>query len=86
MTRQLSPQTHKLLSRLLPQADVDTQAFVDIRRQIHANPELGFEVNATSELVANLLRSWGYEVHTGIGRTGIVAQLRLGSGTRRLTR
>ncbi|HEX7865933.1 MAG TPA: M20 aminoacylase family protein [Variovorax sp.] len=84
MTRELSPQTTKLLSRLLPQADVDTQAFVDIRRQIHANPELGFEVNATSELVANLLRSWGYEVHTGIGKTGIVAQLKLGSGTRRL--
>jgi len=84
MTRELSPQTTRLLSRLLPQADVDTQAFVDIRRQIHANPELGFEVNATGELVANLLREWGYEVHTGIGKTGIVAQLKVGSGTRRL--
>jgi hippurate hydrolase len=82
MTRELSLQTSKLLSRLLPPAE--TQAFIDIRRQIHANPELGFEVNATSTLVANLLREWGYEVHTGIGKTGVVAQLKLGNGTRRL--
>ena len=82
MTRELSLQTTHLLSRLLPPAD--TQTFIDIRRQIHANPELGFEVNATSELVAGLLREWGYDVHTGIGRTGIVAQLKLGRGTRRL--
>ncbi|MCT8177207.1 MULTISPECIES: M20 aminoacylase family protein [unclassified Variovorax] len=84
MTRELSLQTTKLLSRLLPPIEIDTEAFVDIRRRIHAEPELGFEVSATSELVARLLREWGYEVHTGIGRTGVVGQLRLGSGTRRL--
>jgi len=77
-------QTTKLLSRLLPPIEIDTEAFVDIRRRIHAEPELGFEVSATSELVARLLREWGYEVHTGIGKTGVVGQLKLGSGTRRL--
>lgn len=82
MTRPLSPHTQHLLSRLL--SDADTETFIGIRRQIHANPELGFEVGATGRLVADLLRSWGYEVHTGIGRTGIVAQLQVGTGTRKL--
>jgi hippurate hydrolase len=47
MTRELSLQTSKLLSRLLPPAE--TQAFIDIRRQIHAEPELGYEEHATSD-------------------------------------
>ena len=64
--------------------DIDTETFVGIRRQIHAEPELGFEVGATSRLVASLLESWGYEVHTGIGRSGVVGQLRRGQGSRRL--
>lgn len=55
-----------------------------LRQDIHAHPELGFEENRTSSLVAQALRDWGYEVHTGIGRTGVVGVLRNGSSTRRL--
>ncbi|MFJ4291844.1 M20 aminoacylase family protein [Cupriavidus sp. NPDC089707] len=63
---------------------IDTAKFVDIRRQLHAYPELGFEVGATSKLVASLLAEWGYQVHTGIGRSGVVAQMKQGSSARRL--
>jgi hippurate hydrolase len=31
--------------------------------------------------VADRLQAWGYEVHRGLGGTGVVATLRAGSGT-----
>ena len=57
---------------------------VDIRHQIHQNPELGFEEVATSDLVAERLVRWGYEVHRGLGKTGVVGTLKVGNGTKRL--
>ena len=52
-----------------------------IRRDLHANPELGLEEFRTAEIVAQKLASWGIEVHRGIGRTGVVGVLRKGTGT-----
>ncbi len=52
------------------------------RRDIHAHPELGFEEERTSALVAQKLAAFGCEVHRGIGRTGIVARLTSGNGPR----
>ena len=52
------------------------------RRDIHAHPELGFEETRTSNLVAEKLRSFGLEVHRGIGKTGVVGVLRAGSAGR----
>ncbi len=52
----------------------------DIRRDIHANPELGLEEHRTADLVARTLEKWGIEVHRGIGKTGIVGVLRNGDG------
>jgi hippurate hydrolase len=43
-----------------------------IRRDLHAHPELGFEEHRTAALVAERLHHWGIEVHTGVGRTGVV--------------
>lgn len=43
------------------------------RQRIHAWPELGFEEERTSALVAQVLRGLGLEVHTGLGGTGVVA-------------
>ena len=48
------------------------------RRDLHANPELGFAETRTAGVVADHLRSLGLEVHTGIGRTGVVGILRGG--------
>src|SRR5450759_1377753 len=44
----------------------------DIRHDIHAHPELGFNEQRTSDLVAAKLESWGIEVHRGIAKTGLV--------------
>ena len=50
---------------------------VAIRRDIHANPELGYLETRTSALVAERLRSYGVdEVHTGIAKTGLVGVIK----------
>ena len=50
------------------------------RRHLHERPELGFEEHETAAFVAEKLRGFGCdEVHTGIGRTGVVAVIRGGA-------
>lgn len=48
----------------------------DWRRDFHAHPELGYEEERTSAIVASKLESWGIDVHRGIARTGVVGVLR----------
>lgn len=50
------------------------------RRDIHQNPELGFEEIRTANLVATELRSMGLEAEVGVGRTGVVARIGNGRG------
>jgi len=45
------------------------------RRDIHANPELGFEEYRTSDLVAGKLGEFGITVHRGLAGTGVVGTL-----------
>jgi hippurate hydrolase len=48
-----------------------------LRRDLHAHPELGFEERYTAARVAEALKLCGVdEVHTGIGKTGVVAVVR----------
>ncbi|KWV48949.1 amidohydrolase [Bradyrhizobium macuxiense] len=49
---------------------------IDIRHQIHRNPEVGFEETRTAALVAEKLRAFGLEVTEGIAKTGVVATLK----------
>lgn len=65
-----------MAAMLLPEVQAIEGEMVALRRQIHANPELGFQEHETSALVADRLQAWGYEVHRGVGRTGVVAVLR----------
>ena len=53
-----------------------------IRRDIHANPELGLETHRTADIVAKLLQSWGIEVHRLVKNAGVVGVLRSGNGPR----
>jgi hippurate hydrolase len=55
---------------------------IGLRQHIHQHPELAFEEHATSDLVAERLAAWGYELHRGLGGTGVVGRLRHGSGSR----
>ena len=52
------------------------------RRDIHAHPELGFEEERTSALVAQRLKEFGCEVTTGIAKTGVVGTIRVGNSPR----
>ncbi len=54
------------------------------RRHIHQHPELAFAEHGTADFVAGKLQAFGYEVTRGIGQTGLVAQLRVGQGSKRL--
>ncbi|MBL0943200.1 MAG: amidohydrolase [Hydrogenophaga sp.] len=48
-----------------------------LRRDLHAHPELGFEERYTSQRVVESLKVCGVdEIHTGIGKTGVVAVVR----------
>ncbi|HJP69277.1 MAG TPA: amidohydrolase, partial [Sphingomicrobium sp.] len=64
--------------------DVDDliDALVDFRRDLHANPELGFSEHRTSQRIASLLADAGIEVHRTIGGTGLVGVLSAGSSDR----
>ena len=45
------------------------------RHDFHRHPETAFQEHRTSARVAELLKSWGLEVHTGLAGTGVVAVL-----------
>ncbi len=57
--------------------DIETlrEEMITLRRDIHQHPELGFEVQRTAGLVAEYLENIGLTVKTGIGKTGVVADL-----------
>ncbi|HEY6807903.1 MAG TPA: M20 family metallopeptidase [Gemmatimonadales bacterium] len=51
---------------------VDRDGLVATRRDLHAHPELGFEERRTGGIVAERLGALGYQVKTGVGKTGVV--------------
>lgn len=53
---------------------------VAIYQDLHAHPELAFQETRTATIVAGLLAEWGFEVHTGVGGTGVVGVLNNGPG------
>jgi len=62
---------HRAVDDLLPD-------LVALRRDLHANPELGFREHRTAGIVASALRLLGLEVHEGLAGTGVVGTLRHG--------
>ncbi|MGB6605576.1 MAG: M20 aminoacylase family protein [Steroidobacteraceae bacterium] len=57
-------------------------ALETLRRDLHAHPELGYEEQRTSDLIAATLEGWGIPVHRGLGKTGVVGVVRHGSSPR----
>lgn len=53
---------------------------VEMRRHLHEQPELSFHEHKTAGLMADRLGTLGYKVTTGVGKTGVIADI--GSGTR----
>ncbi len=61
---------------MLKKAEEIKDEIIRLRRDIHANPELGFEEVRTAALVADTLAEIGYDdVKTQVGRTGVTAQI-----------
>lgn len=48
---------------------------IEIRRNIHQHPELGFLEHRTAALVADVLGSLGIDVQTGVGKTGVIGNM-----------
>ncbi|GLR09932.1 peptidase M20 [Mixta theicola] len=53
---------------------------VQWRRQLHAQPELGYQEQHTAHFVAEQLRSFGLQVATGLAKTGVIGTLECGPG------
>ncbi|CAJ0902679.1 Hippurate hydrolase [Ralstonia sp. LMG 32965] len=66
--------------KLIPEIQAAQPEIQALRRDIHAHPELCFEEQRTSDLVAAKLAEWGIEVHRGLGKTGLVGVIRNGEG------
>ena len=49
-------------------------------KDVHSHPELSMQETRTAGLAADRLRTAGYDVTTGVGKTGVVGLLRNGEG------
>jgi amidohydrolase len=63
----------KNLDQLIPELEA-------LYKDVHAHPELSMQETRTAGLAADRLRTAGYEVATGVGKTGVVGLLRNGDG------
>ena len=59
-----------MIHPLLQSTQRDAPEFVALRRAIHQHPELGLHEVRTSDLIAQRLGEWGYDVHRGLATTG----------------
>ncbi|TPG65587.1 amidohydrolase [Hymenobacter nivis] len=71
-------QNAALDARIAKLAAAEEAKVIAWRRDLHEHPELGNEENRTAALVAAHLKSLGFEVTTGVARTGVVGILRGG--------
>ncbi len=60
---------------ILPEVEKISEKIIQTRRDIHQNPELGFQEFRTSALIAKRLEAIGLEVKTGVGKTGVTGTL-----------
>lgn len=63
-------------NQLLRTVDDVKADVIEWRRDFHKYPEVGFELERTAKIVANLLKSWGVEVREKVGVSGVVGLLK----------
>jgi len=73
----VSPDPTSVVLTHLPGLLPDLEA---LYKNVHAHPELSMQETRTADLAAKHLRDNGYEVTTGVGKTGVVGLLRNGEG------
>ena len=69
-----------LIASVQAAVDADAARLTTIFKDIHQHPELGFMEVRTAAIVAKELKALGFEVKTGIGKTGVVGILKNGAG------
>jgi hippurate hydrolase len=62
----------------------DAAAMRALRRDLHAHPELSYQEQRTSDLIATKLTQWGIPVHRGLAQTGVVGVIKNGHSNRAL--
>lgn len=55
-------------------SQIDT--LIELRRHLHAHPELSFHETETAAFISGLLTDWGIEHKTGVGGNGIVGLIK----------
>ena len=65
--------------QLIPEIVAHQEEHTQWRRDIHAHPELAFEESRTADFVSRQLESFGIHVTQGVGKTGVVGTLKVGS-------
>ena len=69
----ITPPLKQRLEAILPE-------LIELRRHLHAHPELSGEEHQTAALISGELRQYGWRVREGVGRTGVMAELGPQSG------
>ncbi len=67
-------------SDALHSAAAVAERLMPVYEDLHQHPELSFQETRTASIVAARLAELGFDVHEGIGRTGVVGVLRSGDG------
>mgnify|MGYP001458957721 CR=1 FL=1 len=70
------------MSTIHPGIEKITKDIIDIRRDIHMHPELAFQEYRTAELITKELESYGLKPITGVGKTGVIADLLIDKSTK----
>ncbi len=68
------------MNRVNSLVDAETPRLVEVFKDLHRHPELGFTETRTAGIVAQELSNLGFAVRTGIGGTGVLATLKNGAG------
>lgn len=55
---------------------INSGELIEIRRDLHRNPELGGTENKTLDIICSCLESWNIEYERGVAETGVVAIVR----------
>jgi amidohydrolase len=82
MVRACLSRLHGAPMPIIPEIEGSLDELTQIRRDIHAHPELGFEEERTADIVAAKLKEYGCEVHRGLATTGVVGTIRKGNSLR----
>ncbi len=76
----MSPQTSTTADAALADLGGLLPDLQTLYMDIHAHPELSMQESRTAGIAADRLRAAGYDVTTGVGKTGVVGLLRNGDG------